>query len=152
MTPNLQEEIRQSRPFRSVQEEAFLNLARTSAVLMHRAEQQFRDFGLTTTQYNVLRIVQGAGVKGISQCAIAARLVAHTPDVPRLLKRTEAAGLIRRTPAAADKRVLTVRLTVQGKRLLNQLEPHIAKMSDELFPNLSATELRILNDLLNACR
>jgi len=152
MSPTLQEEIRQSRPFDSLQQEVLVNLARTAAVLMHRMEQHFREFSLTATQYNVLRIVAGAGPCGISQCDIASRLIAETPDVPRLLKRTEAAGLIRRSPSPDDKRVLHVGLTPQGKRLLDQIAPRMAELSKTLFPSLTQTQLRALNELLNASR
>jgi DNA-binding MarR family transcriptional regulator len=152
MTPTLQEEIRQSKPFDSLQQEVLLNIARTAAVLGHRMEQQFRPFGLTATQYNVLRIVLGAGPSGISQCDIAIRLVAETPDVPRLLKRTETTGLIRRTPDAADKRVLRVHLTAAGNRLLQQVTTHIGGMTGDFFPHLTDKQLRTLNDLLNASR
>ncbi len=152
MAATLQEEIRQSKPFDSLQEEALLNLARTSAILMHRAEQHFRPFGLTATQYNVLRIISGAGPAGISQCDIASRLVAETPDVPRLLKRTETAGLIHRIPDTNDKRVLRVLLTPAGHKLLQQMQPHIDEATQSFFPNLSKQQLRTLNELLNASR
>jgi len=152
MTPTLQEEIRQSKPFASLQQEVLLNIARTAAVLGHRMEQQFRPFGLTATQYNVLRIIAGAGSEGISQCDIAGRLVAETPDVPRLLKRTETAGLIRRSANPADKRVLRVHLTSAGSRLLQQIGAEVDTMTGDFFPNLSKTQLRALNELLNASR
>jgi DNA-binding MarR family transcriptional regulator len=152
MTPTLQEEICQSKPFSSLQQEVLLNIARTAAVLGHRMEQHFRQFGLTATQYNVLRIVLGAGPEGISQCDIAGRLVAETPDVPRLLKRTETAGLIRRSASPSDKRVLRVHLTPSGSRLLQQIGARVETMTGDFFPNLSRTQLRALNELLNASR
>jgi DNA-binding MarR family transcriptional regulator len=152
MTPTLQEEIRQSKPFASLQQEVLLNIARTAAVLGHRMEQLFRPFGLTPTQYNVLRIIAGAGPEGISQCDIASRLVAETPDVPRLLKRTETAGLIRRSPSSTDKRVLRVHVTSAGSRLLQQIASQVDTMTAEFFPHLTAKELRALNELLNASR
>jgi len=152
MAATLQEEIRQSKPFDSLQQEALLNIARTAAILMHRTEQHFRPFGLTATQYNVLRIVSGAGCAGISQCDIANRLVSETPDVPRLLKRTETAGLIHRITDTNDKRVLRVQLTPAGQKLLQQMQPHIDEATRSLFPNLSKQQLRTLNELLNASR
>ena len=152
MATTLQQEIKQSKPFESLQQEVLLNIARTSAVLMHRMEQSFREFGVTATQYNVLRIIQGAGSEGVSQCDIAVRLVAETPDVPRLLKRTEVAGLIRRTVDPNDKRVLRVALTSAGTRLLKQIEPQLKKLGLALFPSLSQAELRTLNRLLNSAR
>lgn len=152
MTPTLQEEIRQSKPFDSLQQEVLLNIARTAAVLGHRMEQHFRQFGLTATQYNVLRIVAGAGPTGISQCDIAGRLVAETPDVPRLLKRTETAGLIRRAPSTEDRRVVRVHLAPAGSRLLQQIATQVEAMTADFFPNLTKKELRTLNELLNASR
>jgi len=152
MTPTLQEEIRQSKPFESLQQEVLLNIARTAAVLNHRLEQHFRQFGLTATQYNVLRIVAGAGPNGISQCDIAVRLVAETPDVPRLLKRTETAGLIRRCPSTEDRRVVRVQLAAPGSRLLQQVSTQVEAMTADFFPNLTKKELRTLNELLNASR
>jgi len=152
MTPTLQEEIRQSKPFESLQQEVLLNIARTAAVLGHRLEQHFRQFGLTATQYNVLRIVAGAGPAGISQCDIAGRLVAETPDVPRLLKRTETAGLIRRTPSTEDRRVVRVHLAAAGSRLLQQIAAQVEAMTADFFPHLTKKELRTLNELLNASR
>jgi DNA-binding MarR family transcriptional regulator len=152
MTPTLQEEIRQSKPFASVEQEALVNIARTAAVLMHRMEQHFKPFGITSTQYNVLRIVQGAGVDGISQCDIASRLISETPDVPRLLKRTEEAGLIRRTVSPEDKRVLRVVLTLPGKRLLDKIATELDPARMGLFPKLTKAQLKTLNELLNAAR
>jgi DNA-binding MarR family transcriptional regulator len=152
MTPTLQEEIRQTKPFSSVEAEAMLNIARTAAVLMHRMEQKFKPYGITSTQYNVLRIVQGAGKSGISQCAVAQRLVSETPDVPRLLKRTEEAGLIARKVDEADRRVLNVVLTAEGQRMLKRITPELEADADAMFPKLSKAQLRTLNELLNAAR
>ena len=152
MTPTLQEEIRQSKPFASVEAEALLNIARTAAVLMHRMEQKFKPYGITSTQYNVLRIVQGAGKAGISQCAIAARLVSETPDVPRLLRRTEEAGLIERSTDEADKRVRNVVLTTEGQRMLKRVTPELEADADSMFPKLTKAQLRMLNELLNLAR
>lgn len=152
MTPTLQEEIRQSKPFASVEAEALLNILRTAAVLTHRMEQQFKPYGITSTQYNVLRIVQGAGKSGISQCDIAQRLVAETPDVPRLLRRTEEAGLIARDVDESDKRVRNVVLTPEGQRLLKRITPELEAGQDGMFPALSKGQLKSLNELLNLAR
>lgn len=152
MSPTLQEEIRQSKPFSSIEAEAMLNIARTAAVLMHRMEQKFKPYGITSTQYNVLRIVQGAGRTGISQCAIAQRLVSETPDVPRLLRRTEEAGLIARAVDETDRRVLNVVLTAEGQRMLKRVTPELEAGTEEMFPKLTKAQLRTLNELLNLAR
>ena len=152
MSPSLQEEIRQTKPFESPKQEAMLNIMRTAAVLTHRNEQFFREQGITGTQYNVLRIVAGAGPDGISQCDIAVRLVTMNADVPRLLKRTETAGLIRRAANPDDKRVLKVQLTPQGVETLQQLAPKVAEHGKCFFPNLTDEQLKTLNELLYAAR
>ncbi|MEO6924954.1 MAG: MarR family transcriptional regulator [Bryocella sp.] len=152
MGSTLQEEIRQSKPFASIQEQSLLNILRTSAVLAHQHEHFFRNQGITATQYNVLRIVAGAGPQGISQCDIAERLVTMNADVPRLLKRTETAGLISRTANPDDKRVLCVELTPHGVATLEQIAPRLAEHTERLFPRLSAEHLSALNDLLDTCR
>jgi DNA-binding MarR family transcriptional regulator len=152
MSPSLQEEIRQSKPFDSLEQEALLNIMRTAAVLTHRHEQFFREQGITATQYNVLRIVAGAGSDGISQCDIAERLVTMNADVPRLLKRTEVAGLIERAANPDDKRILKVQLTMRGTEVLHHLAPLIAEYTQNLFPNLTQQQLQTLNELLDASR
>lgn len=152
MPSRLQEEIKQTKPFPTLQQEVLLNLARTSALLMHRLEQELRPYGVTFTQYNVLRIVQGAGPSGQSQFAIADRLVAPTPDVPRLLRRMEIMGLVKRTQDRNDKRVLNVRLTPRGTELLRQMESFVKKVDVAFFPNLTKAQLKTINSLLNAMR
>jgi DNA-binding MarR family transcriptional regulator len=152
MGSRLQEEIKQTKPFETLQQEVLLNLARTSAVLMHRLEREFRPFGVTFTQYNVLRIVQGAGSSGLSQFSVAERLVAQTPDVPRLLKRMESSGLIKRTEDRKDKRALNVCLTERGTDLLRQTEPFVRTINHTFFSNLTKAQLKTINSLLTAMR
>ena len=114
MSSVLQQEIKQSKPFSSLHQEAWLNLSKTSAALGHRLEHSLRAFGLSLTQYNVLRILRGAGTEGLCQYEIRGRLVAQVPDVPRILERMQKAGWIRRTRAASDRRVVMTALTESG--------------------------------------
>src|ERR1700728_1030002 len=104
MKSNLQEEIKQSKPFASLQEELWLNLSRTAAMVGHVIEQRLRPHGLSPTQYNVLRILRGAGEKGLCQYEIAERLVAQVPDVPRIIDRMEKAGWVHRVRGVEDRR------------------------------------------------
>ena len=97
MAPDLRSELRQTKAFPSLEEEAFLSIERTSAVLADAFEQMLKPYGITATQYNVLRILRGAGAKGLCRNEIRDRLVTRMPDVTRLLDRMEASGLIRRT-------------------------------------------------------
>ena len=90
----LRDELKMSRPFRSVEEEAILSIARTAAVIEHAGAEALKPFDLTITQYNVLRILRGAGGEGLCRNEVGERLVTKVPDVTRLLDRMEAAGLI----------------------------------------------------------
>src|ERR1700735_1860063 len=104
MTANLQEEIKQTKPFGSLQEELWLNLSRTTAMVGHVIEQRLRSYGLSPTQYNVLRILRGAGTNGLCQYEIAERLVAQVPDVPRIVERVEKAGWGQGVRGGSDRR------------------------------------------------
>lgn len=152
MGSKIQEDIKQSKPFETLEQEVYVNLARTAAVLTHRLEQEFKPFGLTVTQYNVLRIVRGAGASGIAQYDVANRMVAEIPDVPRLLKRLEESKLIRRSQDAKDRRVLTVFLTPAGAKLLREMDDFIRKINNSFFSRLSKAQLQTLNNLLNESR
>src|ERR671919_2703586 len=109
MTKTLREELKMSKPFRSVEEEAVLSIARTAAVLEHTASEGLKAFDLTVTQYNVLRILRGAGEAGLCRNEVGERLVTKVPDVTRLLDRMEAGGLIVRERGAQDRRFVATR-------------------------------------------
>jgi DNA-binding MarR family transcriptional regulator len=90
----LRDELKMTKPFKSVEEEALLSIARTAALIEHAGAEAFKPFNLTITQYNVLRILRGAGIDGLCRNEVGERLVTKVPDVTRLLDRMEAAGLI----------------------------------------------------------
>jgi hypothetical protein len=96
VSPDLRHEIRQRRPFRSLQQEAYLNLARTHAALEEALERVLAGHGVTQQQYNVLRILRGAPPDGLARNEIRDRLITRMPDVTRLLDRREAASGARR--------------------------------------------------------
>jgi hypothetical protein len=111
MSKKLQAEIKQSRPFPRPSAEAFLSIVRTAAVLEHQIGEVLRPHGITSTQYNVLRILRGAGARGLCGREIAERLVSRVPDVSRLLDRMEELGLLtrERDPGGASKRSIRPR-------------------------------------------
>src|SRR5664279_2712639 len=90
MTSRLMEELKQTKPFARPSDEALLSIVRTASVLEHGSNEILREYGITTTQYNVLRILRGAGTAGLCGREIAERLVSRVPDVSRLLDRMEA--------------------------------------------------------------
>src|SRR5271157_2913285 len=101
MAGKLAAEIQQQKPFEHVEEEAVLNLIRTAELLNQKASEYFRQFDLSRTQYNVLRILRGAGDDGLTCSATAERMVSHDPDVTRLMDRMETRGLIMRERTAS---------------------------------------------------
>jgi len=152
MTSKLQEEIKQRKPFESLQEELWLNLSRTTAMVGHVIEQRLRRRGLSPTQYNVLRILRGSGAKGLCQYEIAERLVAQVPDVPRIVDRMEKAGWVERVRGQADRRVVMASLTQAGVALVGELDAAMDDLHSVLFKDLTQEEMERLNELLVAAR
>ena len=152
MSPSLQSEIKQSRPFQTLEQEAMLSLERTTAVLMHRLAERFKAHDITPTQYNVLRILRGAGNAGLSRNEVRDRLVALVPDVTRLIDRLEDAGLVARERTSADRRIVTTRITPAGLTLLSQLDQPVVDAHHEQLGHMTREQLRALIDLLAIAR
>ena len=148
----LQQEIKQTQPFASLRAEVLLNLSKSSAMLLHGLEHSLRPFGLSLTQYNVLRILRGAGADGLCQYEIRERLVAQVPDVPRILERMEKAGWIGRRRNPGDRRMVMTALTEKGLCLVDRLDAPLAEQMAGLFSQLSEGQLATLNDLLVLAR
>ena len=152
MTGRLQSEIRQTRPFKCVEEEAFLNLVRTVEVLGRGIAEVLKDAGLSPTQYNVLRILRGAGSAGHACCEIGERLLTHDPDITRLLDRLEERGLVSRTRDERDRRVVTTRITDEGLRLLSELDAPMTQTHVGQLGHLGPERLQSLIELLEQAR
>ena len=152
MPTSLRTEIRQNRPFASLEQEALLSLERTSAVLLHGLAETFKEVDITATQYNVLRILRGAGAAGLCRNDIRDRLVAQVPDVTRLLDRLEQAGLVERERDATDRRLVTTRITRSGLDMLEQLDVPVADAHKRQLGHMSRAQLRSLIELLDIAR
>ncbi len=152
MSSTLQDEIKQGRPFASTKHELWLNLSRTTALLGHELEQKLRGYGLSPTQYNVLRILRGAIPNGLCQYEIRDRLVAQVPDVPRILERMEKAGWILRTRGEQDRRMVVASVSEDGLKLLGELDGPMEGWMSGLFEGLTEGEVRRLNELLVEAR
>lgn len=152
MPSDLRTEIRQRKPFRSLGEEAFLNVARTQAVFAHRLERVLEPRGLSPTQYNVLRMLRGAGQAGLCRNEIRDRLITRMPDVTRLLDRMEDAGLVSRVRSTEDRRLVTTTLTADGRALVDDLDGEIDRVHAEQVGHLSDGQLRTLVELLSLAR
>lgn len=145
-------EIRQRRPFANIQEEAMVSLLRTVAVVSQPMEDFLKERDLTPTQYNVLRILRGAGVAGWSCKEIGERLVQREPDITRLLGRLEKRGLIARKRDAADRRSVLTRITARGLSLLESLYPALSRMAQQQFSTVSGGDLEKLLSTLDKIR
>lgn len=152
MSPNLRDEIKQTRPFSSREQEAYLSVGRTWSILEHTTAEALKPHGITPTQYNVLRILRGAGAAGLSRNEVMERMIARVPDATRLLDRMEAADLIVRERSSTDRRFVTTRVTEQGLELLAQLDPQVADLHQRQFRALDQKGLRTLVDLLERVR
>ena len=81
-------------------------ILRTADVLETQIEAKLKEFGLTGTQYNALRILRGAGAEGLPCTEIGERMITHDPDITRLLDRLQKRGLAERTRGKHDRRVI----------------------------------------------
>ena len=122
----LRKEIKQTKPFGSIEEEAFLGLQRTADALMRGMVEVLKPSGLSPTQYNILRILRGAGDDGLSCREVGERMISRDPDMTRLLDRLEARQLVARERGRRDRRVITTRITAEGRELLKRLDASVS--------------------------
>lgn len=152
MSGKVAQEIVQTKPFVCREEEAFLNLARTHEHIMQGFSELFREFNISTTQYNVLRILRGAGTEGLNCTEAAQRMISHDPDITRLFDRLEARGLIARSRSTADRRVVRAIITEQGLDILTKLDQPVFDLHAQQMHNLNAGEMEELIRLLELLR
>lgn len=151
MTNRLQKELKKAKPFESAEQEAHLNLIRTAQVLGDGFEKLFKPFSLSMTQYNVLRILRGAG-EPLPCGQIGDRMVTKDPDITRLLDRLEKRALITRERTSADRRVVLASITPDGLKLLKQLDQPVITLHQKQLGHLGKDQLKTLIDLLEAAR
>jgi DNA-binding MarR family transcriptional regulator len=152
MSPTLQAELRQRKPFASLEHEAVLAIARTAALLEHSTAEALKPHGLTPTQYNALRILRGAGQEGLCRNEVRDRLVARVPDATRLLDRLEEMDLVRRAREGEDRRFVLTRITPAGLDLLGRLDREVTELHHRQLGHLGAERLRRLIGLLEVAR
>jgi DNA-binding MarR family transcriptional regulator len=152
MASDLRDELRQRRPFETLEQEAHLNVVRTAAVLTDALERVVKPAGLTLAQFNALRILRGAEPGGLCRNELRDRLVTRMPDVTRLLDRLEQAGLVVRERSDADRRLVRTRITAGGLALLAEVDPAVRAEHRQLLGHLGPDDLRTLSDLLTRAR
>lgn len=134
--------LKQNRPFVSLEQEVHLSILRTASELSYAVDQFFRPFGITSSQYNVLRILRGAGTDGLCRNEISERMVTATPDMSRLLDRMEKAGWVTRERSEDDRRQMSTHITKTGMELLARLEKPTGDFVTPLFAGATSRDLK----------
>lgn len=147
----LQSELKKKGPFESVEQEALLNILRTSDLFENRLGRLFREYGLTSSQYNVLRILRGEG-KPLPSLEIADRMIQVVPAITGLIDRLEKQKLVRRERCAEDRRVVYVEITDKALDTLKKLDKPLEALHQSLIGHLSRKDLKELSRLLEKAR
>lgn len=152
MARGLQAELKQKVPFRSREQETYLSLLRTTDALSATVEVKLKEFGLTGTQYNALRILRGAGPEGLPCSEIGERMITRDPDITRLLNRLQKRGLVIRVRAKTDRRVVYGKITPAGLKLLREMDEPVEKHNREMLKHVGQENLGQLITLLELVR
>jgi DNA-binding MarR family transcriptional regulator len=145
----LHEELGESQPFSVPEQEAYLNLVRTHALLSDAVAELFKQHQLSQPLYNVLKVVARVGMPSQS---IAQYMVARDPDITRLVDRLQKDQLIDRERDEQDRRVVRVRVTQSGLAIIQKLDPLIWQLHQQQLGHLSQKKLELLNQLLVEAR
>src|SRR2546430_7903535 len=152
MSRRLREEIQQQKPFESLEQEAVLNVLHTADVLLQRITAVLKPFKLSHSQYNVLRILRGAGPEGLPCREIGERMITRDPDITRLLDRLEDRGFVQRTRSRHDRRVIYGEITAAGLKLLREMDRPLDKFGREMLRHVGQDKLKQLIELLELVR
>ena len=153
MAQTIDREIKQTKPFRSLQEQLVINLMRTTRAVEEGWIQYLkRTAGISPSQYNILRILRGARPKAVRISDISDRMITRDPDVTRLVDRLIKQGLVRRERDTGDRRVVLVEIAGAGLALLARLDGPAGEYTDSAMAGLKPQQLRTLDTLLNEIR
>lgn len=147
----LQRELKKQRSFDSLEQEACLNVLRTNDQLQNRLGRFFRGYGLTSSQYNVLRILRGQG-EPMPSLEIAERMIQVVPAITGLIDRLEKQGFVERRRCEDDRRVVYVEITAKAENLLKEIDEPLCALHKEMMGHMTRTELRDLCRLLEKAR
>jgi DNA-binding MarR family transcriptional regulator len=146
------QEIKQGVPFRTRAQEALIGLHRTVDMTAERFARVVGPRGLTAQQYNVLRILRGAGPDGLQTLAITGRMIERAPGITRLLDRLEAKGLVSRNRRNDDRRCVVCRITNKGLALLAELDDPVTEAEVRMLSALPERDQKELIRLLDEIR
>ena len=148
----IHEEIKQSKPFASKSQEAAVGLLRTADLVRRNVAAVLDPYDITAQQYNVLRILRGAGEKGLPTLDIVDRLIEETPGITRLIDRLESKGFVARERCLTDRRQVFCKITKDGLKLLGKLDKPLNDAEAHPLKMLNKRELDALIDLLDRAR
>lgn len=152
MASKIQQEIKQTRPFPSRGEEAAVALLRTADMVRRAFGRVVEPHGITVQQYNVLRILRGAGEEGLPTLAIRDRMVHEAPGITRLIDKLEDADLVRRERTSSDRRQVFCYITERGLELLSRLDAPMLDADGIIVEGLSSEDQAELVRLLDKVR
>lgn len=144
--------MKQTKPFKTPADEAYVSLQRTADMMLRKFTQFIKQWGISPTQYNVLRILRGAGPEGLCCGEISDRMITHDPDITRLLDRIEKLGWIERARSTKDRRVVQAKISKKGLELLKQTDQPIEDFNQQASAHMSEKKLRDLIELLTQVR
>ena len=147
----LRTELKKKTAFESPEQEAALNVLRTGDQIENRLGRLLREYGLTPSQYNVLRILRGEG-HSLPSLEIADRMIQVVPAITGLIDRLERQELVRRQRCAQDRRVVFVEITPKALRVLKRIDGPLNSFHSELLGHMTKKELRDLSRLLERAR
>lgn len=148
----LQNEIQQTKPFLSARQEAYLALQRTTDLASRPVEKVFSKWGLTPEQYNVLRILRGAEPKGLPTLEIGRRMITRASNVTRIIDRLESKQLVERRRETQDRRVVRIRISREGLRLLDEMQDSVVEATQSAIDGLTEQDAQRLVLLLEKIR
>lgn len=148
----LKDDIRKKRDWASPEQETLMNLMRTHSQFACEYDRLFRSYGLSSPQYNILRILRGHAGTPLPSLEIAAQMITIVPDITRLLDRLEKAGYVQRQRSTEDRRVVHVVITAGGKRLLAKLDEPVRRGEVDSLKHMTRKELAELSRLLTKAR
>jgi len=136
----------------TIEDEAVIALLKTNDHVNRITTETMEPFGITSAQYNVLRILRGTGHEGLPTLELADRMVVHSPGITRMIDRLEKKKLLRRTRSKKDRRVVNCVITEKGLKLLSKMDQPVSDMNKKIVQNLDSKQLDQLVTLLDRMR